>query len=97
MEDVAMKHELLSSPYRVAILSIVKSLDEAKWSQIKKIIEEIYGSINPNTLAFHIKKLINSGLLLRKGSMESPIYVVKSTSEIIKEIDEIAKILRERE
>ncbi|MGC8578332.1 MAG: hypothetical protein ACP5M7_10125, partial [Thermoproteota archaeon] len=62
---------------------------------VRRIVEEIFGPTNPNTLAFHIKKLVESGLMLRKGSPESPKYVADVSNDVKKEIEKIAEVLKD--
>jgi DNA-binding transcriptional ArsR family regulator len=95
VERIAKKHEALSNPIRIHLLSIVIALEEASWSKIKAVFERVHGGINPNTLAFHIKKLLKCNLLLKYGSVESPIYKANVPKELKREIEEVVKFYRQ--
>jgi len=76
-EEMAKSHEVLANPIRVLVLAALIALGgEGAWSDIKRALERVYGSINPNTLAFHLRKLIENGLV-DKVILEEPRYVVK--------------------
>ncbi len=94
--EIAKKHEALANSIRVEILSIVIAFREISWSKIKAILESRYGKINPNTLAFHIKKLIDCGLIRKGGTMESPIYTVANVPEELKnELKEVVEFYKQ--
>ncbi|MCE4612294.1 MAG: helix-turn-helix domain-containing protein [Desulfurococcales archaeon] len=91
-DRIAGEHELLSHRVRVLILAAVSALGEASWTDIKTVLEKLLGPVNPNTLAFHIRKLVGEGVLERIGSHESPIY--KLAKRPSKEIIELAKEIK---
>ena len=86
---ISSKHEILANKLRVVILAIIVALGNAKWSDIKILLEKTVGPVNPNTLAFHIKKLIEAGWIERSGSPESPSYVAKIHEGVRKELTEL--------
>lgn len=88
-DEVAKRHELLGHRLRTLILASVTALGEASWTDLKALLEAILGPVNPNTLAFHVKKLIDAGLLDRAGSPRSPIYRLAREPE--EDIAELAK------
>jgi len=94
IENIVKKHEALANPIRVHILSIIISLEKASWSEIKEILESIYGKVNPNTLAFHIKKLVDCGFISKEGSLESPIYTAKIPDNLRRELEEIVSFYK---
>ncbi len=94
VKKIAEKHETLANPIRVQILSIIAALEEASWSEIKAILQNIYGEINPNTLAFHLKKLIDHGLILKSGSPEFPSYIANIPENLREELKEIIKFYK---
>ncbi len=95
VREIAKRHEALSNPIRIHILSIVIALGEASWSEIRSRLESIYGKINPNTLAFHIKRLMDQGLILRSGLPESPTYMANTPKEIERELEEVIRFYKE--
>jgi len=75
-EEIARGHEneTLRDPVRVLILAILMALGgEASWSDIKRSLRTIYGSINPNTMAFHLRWLRDRGML-SVADLEDPVF-----------------------
>ena len=69
------KHcEVFSNPLRTFIALFVVAKGEASWSELKSVLEKRSGSINPNTLSFHIGKLIETDFLKKVGSESQPKY-----------------------
>ena len=69
------KHcEVFGNPLRTFIALFVVAKGEASWSELKSVLEKRSGSINPNTLSFHIGKLIETGFLKKIGSESQPKY-----------------------
>jgi len=95
IKKITKKHEALANPVRIHILSIVTALEECSWGEVKAILEGICGKINPNTLAFHIRKLMDCGLIVKGGSSESPIYTANISEELRREIEEIVRFYKE--
>ncbi|MEB3780117.1 MAG: hypothetical protein GSR85_07800 [Desulfurococcales archaeon] len=91
-DKIVEKHEPLSHRIRVLILAAVSALGEASWTELKTLLETLLGPVNPNTLAFHIRKLLGEGLLERAGSPESPVY--KLAKESNRDIAELARELK---
>ncbi len=88
---VSRRHDVVASPFRVLVLSIVLQRKEARWADIKRCVEAILGDVNPNTLAFHLKRLVDVGWVRRSGSPEAPVYTVGDIpdsirSEIMEEV-----------
>ncbi len=77
--------EIFSNMIRTLIALIVLNLEDTSWAEIKNCIENIMGPINPNTLSFHLNKLILNGLIKKTGTDEQPRYV--STEKNIKELN----------
>ncbi len=93
-QELASEYEVLSNRVRILILAGVVALGKAKWNEIREIIERYEGRINPNTLSFHLKKLIQAGLIVREGSMESPRYVPNISEDIAKKIEKLVNEIR---
>ena len=83
--EVSKKCEIFSNPLRSLIASFLIVKKEVSWSELKRDLEEIMGNINPNTLSFHIGKLIDAGFLDKAGTKEQPRY--KIFEEKIPEIE----------
>jgi len=95
VKKITEKHEALANPVRIHILSIVAALGESSWGEVKTILESVYGKTNPNTLAFHIRKLMNCGLILKSGTPESPTYTANIPEELRRELEEIVRFYKE--
>ena len=62
--NISKSYEALSNEIRVLILAIVISFNKARWIEIRNTLEKILDKrINPNLLAFHLRKLIEYGLI----------------------------------
>jgi DNA-binding HxlR family transcriptional regulator len=84
--------ETFSNPIRTLITALVLAEKEMSWSQIKEAVEKITGStLNPNTLSFHLGKLVDMEYIQKVGTKEQPAYRVERTSlpRIINDIDPI--------
>jgi len=90
---IAATHEGLANPARVLILAALMALGgEASWSDLKKALELVYGKVNPNFLAFHLRRLISSGII-DKAALEEPRYVLKDEN-LVKELKLLADTFR---
>jgi len=75
LDERVKQCELFSNPIRSLIALTIHNLKEASWADIKKTVEKITGPLNPNTLSFHITRLIESKLVKKIGTTEQPRYV----------------------
>ena len=75
-DSLSRRFANLSNNYRILILAYLIQRKEATWSEIKQFLDNVYGSINPNTLHFHLKALINSDMIRWSGSEEKSIYLL---------------------
>ena len=86
---IAEHFEVLANPIRVAILKFLLE-DDAGWNELKRKLEKAgFGRVNPNTLAFHLTRLIEHGFVEKRGSPESPIYSLRI------EKNKLERLLRE--
>jgi DNA-binding HxlR family transcriptional regulator len=95
--QIADKYNVLGNRLRTLILVVLLARGRKSWNELKKEIEDLIGSpINPNTLSFHLKKLIQSELVTKIGSIENLEYEIApgKESEIPEEIRRVAKLVR---
>ena len=77
VDKISRKCEIFSNPMRVLIVSTILAEGETNWSQLKENIEKMTGSnINPNTLSFHLAKLVEATYLRKTGTVDQPIYKI---------------------
>jgi len=93
------KCEVFSNSLRSFIALVVVAKDEVSWSELKSTLEEKVGGVNPNTLSFHIGKLVDGGFLEKFDIEGQPRYRITEygASEIRRMIGEdlIKKIKEE--
>jgi len=68
--------ELFSNPLRTFIALWIVVKGETTWSELKSFLEKSVGRVNPNTLSFHISKLMETGFLDKVRSEGQPRYRV---------------------
>jgi DNA-binding transcriptional ArsR family regulator len=73
---VSQKCEVFSNPIRSLIVSLVVVKNGITWTELRQNLEELVGEINPNTLSFHIGKLVDAGLLVKAGTRLQPKYKI---------------------
>ncbi len=67
--EKSRKYGALANPYRLAILRLVATKGKASWVQLDRELETVFEKrINPNSLSFHLRKLIESQFLTQSGS-----------------------------
>jgi len=94
--DVADKYKALANEFRVLILAVLLVLGETKWSFLKRKLEKIVETkINPNLLAFHLRKLVKAGYVERITLGNEIIYRLCLPSEIEHNIMPVANNIRE--
>jgi DNA-binding HxlR family transcriptional regulator len=77
VDKISKKCEIFSNPMRVLIVSTVLAEGETNWSQLKENIEKMIGSnVNPNTLSFHLAKLVEATYLQKTGTTGQPVYKI---------------------
>jgi predicted transcriptional regulator len=95
----ARKNETLSNPFRALLLAIIVSMESATWNEIWNRLEEVWGEFNPNTLAFHLNRLVEAELVAKIPMGDRYTYRptptgIKRTRE---EAGELLKELGERD
>jgi DNA-binding transcriptional ArsR family regulator len=77
VESISKKYEIFSNPIRILIISVVLAEGETNWSRLKENIEKIIGSsLNPNTLGFHVGKLVEASFIEKTGTREQTVYKI---------------------
>lgn len=77
-EEIAKRNELFSNPLRILVLASIVARGVASWSEVKSDLEELVGPVNPNTLAFHINRLVEAGVVERRVG---PRYAARKVPE----------------
>jgi len=93
IEEIARRNKALSNPFRVLVLAVIKSKGTASWYELKEIMEKFVGQVNPNTLAFHLNKLVEVGLVVRAGPERAPRYEARRVPEDVIKISKKLKTL----
>ncbi len=63
---LASKYDVFSNPLRLLILKIISDSGKASWTKIFETLEEVLGKhVNPNTVNFHLTKLISKGIVVK--------------------------------
>jgi DNA-binding HxlR family transcriptional regulator len=70
--------EVFSNVQRSIMVLIIAIYGEISWTDLKLKVEQVSGSINPNTLSFHLKKLVESGIIRKGGTGSQPFYEITS-------------------
>ena len=96
IERLSEKHEALSSETRLLILTLLSALNEATWSQLKTSMEKALGRrVNPNVLAFHLRKLLEAGLAKRVERDGEVVYRFRGSDELRRELSEARSLAEE--
>lgn len=94
--SIVLKHEILSSEVRVLILTIIDFKGEISWNELKRSLEKTLGyTVNPNMLAFHLRRIINAKLVERIKVGREVKYRSRIEDEIRKEIEPLKTLLKE--
>ncbi len=81
---VAMVLNALGNPIRLKILLYLNSKGQASWSEIEKILEKEVGRQNPNTINFHLNRLLNDGIIKREEGNHYSLNLANQSIDIIK-------------
>ena len=82
------RFEILANPIRNLILIIVAFNKEVNWATLKKSVEAfVRSSVNPNTLGFHIGRLIDAGFIYKIDIENQPRY--KINENIYREFEQL--------
>jgi len=69
IETISKTADLISNPYRLGIIIFLYENEEAKWKEISDYLKSLYGDINPNTINFHLSKLILENVIEKRGEV----------------------------
>jgi len=94
--EVSKRHEALSNPLRVLLVGIVWN-SELSWKDLKYMVQKFLGrEVNPNMLSFHLRRLIEAGLLETVKSGEGSFYRLRTEAKAELESDpRMLKVLEE--
>jgi len=73
------KCEIFSNPLRMFIMLVLFVRPEISWSELKSNLERSIGGVNPNTLNFHVGRLIETGFLDKVDIEGQPKYRINET------------------
>jgi hypothetical protein len=82
---LAERYSLLSNPLRALILAFLIRKKESNWSEIKQFLEKHVETVNPNTLQFHLRVLIQESAIVRSGSENNVLYRIENLPNDIEE------------
>ena len=72
--ESSKKCEIFANPLRSFIAAFLAVKEEATWSELKDAIEKWAGTVNPNTLSFHLGKLAEAGFIAKADVRGQPRY-----------------------
>lgn len=77
--EKARLHEVLSHPLRLFILEYIKKKKGATWSELQKVLEDYAEKrLNPNSINFHLTRLIEAGLIRKEGVEQRYVLTEKT-------------------
>jgi len=72
--QASKKCEIFANPLRSFIAAFIAAKEEVTWSELKDAIEKWGGSVNPNTLSFHLGELGAAGFITKVNIRGQPRY-----------------------
>ena len=81
--ELTAKFGALSNTYRSLILIYLSDKKEATWTEIRNFLESNSGRLNPNTLQFHLKALIENGFVVRFGHEVKSLYKLGKIDKVV--------------
>jgi len=67
--EVSRMSNMFANPVRARMLDIILNKDGATWSQIQEGLEQVFGRLNPNTISFHLSKLVLGRVIIKRGNL----------------------------
>ena len=78
-KEILLAASVLKNEKRTFILKKIFESKEMTWSQIVSKVEmEFDIRVNPNTISFHLRSLINMGLISKSGDL----YTIRDNSKV---------------
>jgi DNA-binding transcriptional ArsR family regulator len=75
--EKAQIYEVLSHPLRLFILERIRKKGEATWTELQKELEDYAEKhLNPNSINFHLTRLIDAGLIKKKEIAGEQKYIL---------------------
>jgi DNA-binding transcriptional ArsR family regulator len=90
ISQASKRCEIFANPLRAFIAAFIAAKEEATWSELKTAIEEQSGSVNPNTLSFHLGALADAGFITKVDIRGQPRYRIVET-----QLPELERLLGE--
>jgi len=69
LETISKSADLISNPHRLAIIMFLYENEEVRWKEIAEHLKKLYGDVNPNTINFHLNKLILENVVEKRGDI----------------------------
>jgi DNA-binding HxlR family transcriptional regulator len=86
IDNVANLTNAIGHPIRLRIVRILFSRKETSWTDLNNELEAELGHLNPNTLSFHLSKLILAGIAERKEDNRYALTSSKEKSALVKAV-----------
>lgn len=72
--EKSKRFELFSHPLRHLITLLMITRQEIGWAELLGVSSKLFGDVNPNTLNFHLSRLIEAGVLEKIEVGSQPRY-----------------------
>jgi len=77
IKERAKDYEVLSHEFRLFVLKMLKEHDESTWTDITEALEKYSKRrLNPNSVNFHLSRLIESGFIKKKEIAGTTKYIL---------------------
>ena len=78
-KEILIMANVLKNEKRTFILKTIFESKEMTWSQIVSRVDMQFNvRVNPNTISFHLRSLINMGLISKSGNL----YTIRDNSNV---------------
>ena len=78
-KEILIMANVLKNEKRTFILKTIFESKEMTWSQIVSRVDMQFNvRVNPNTISFHLRSLINMGLISKSGDL----YTIRDNSKV---------------
>jgi len=98
VKKITSRHEVMTNEVRVLILALLDVFGEMSWSSLKEQLEKVLGvPVNPNLLAFHLRRLLGGNYIVRRKIGREVFYEINPDyrRSISEELGEVKEKLRE--